>query len=486
MDFLFVQQGVSLGVETWNDGYVNVWEPTCDRKVHLTGWGNHTVRSSNKAVTYLTIWDGAGNDDISVGALNTTIYASSGSDRYYIESGINATIYNGSGYKDVGSNYLAGSLNIYESNWWSQRNIHVSALNSYVQSGYGNDTINVFGLASAIVEDAGGNNTISLCGAGYLKAQTGNGNDVVHLYTGWNTDLIKVGGSLYVYAHGYRGGNTSIRSRDGHWNSSLDYFGYYDASAWSNSVDFRVNKYADINAYGLSSNYINLWGSDGGSRMSISSPGTNEIWATRGNDVINVWQGGRWTEVNLDHGNDELRIHSGISAKVTMGIGNKQIVTNYLAGNLNIYEWGWSGNRYMDVRAGNVYVQSGYGNDTITVFGLWAAKVEDAGGNNNVDARGAGVDVRTGDGNDTIYVSGVAAKVASGNGDDAITLDGLDARLNDGGATGNKRVTARAGGAYIYTGSGNDTVDFYGLGSRIETGAGSDTVTVRGVTAMTF
>jgi len=47
-------------------------------------------------------------------------------------------------------------------------------------------------------------------------------------------------------------------------------------------------------------------------------------------------------------------------------------------------------------------------------------------------------------------------------------------------------VTARAGGAYIYTGSGNDTVDFYGLGSRIETGAGSDTVTVRGVTAMTF
>lgn len=72
---MFVQQGVSMGVETWNDGYVNVWEPTCDRKVHLTGWGNHTVRSSNKAVTYLTIWDGAGNDDISVGALNTTIYA---------------------------------------------------------------------------------------------------------------------------------------------------------------------------------------------------------------------------------------------------------------------------------------------------------------------------------------------------------------------------------------------------------------------------
>ena len=60
-----------MGVETWNRGNVNVWEPTTNRKVHLEGTGPHTVRSSNKAVTYLTIWDGAGDDDISVGSLNT-------------------------------------------------------------------------------------------------------------------------------------------------------------------------------------------------------------------------------------------------------------------------------------------------------------------------------------------------------------------------------------------------------------------------------
>jgi|GEM_PF-4374335 len=477
-----------MGVETWNDGYVHIWEGTTDRKVHLTGSGHHSVYTTNYAITYLSIWDGAGNDDISVGALNTTIYANSGNDRYVIESGINATIESGAGFKNIATNYLAGSLNIFESDWWSQRQVNVSAWYSYVQSGNGNDSISAYGLSQAIVEDAGGNNTLALSGGGYLKANLGfgsikNGTDTVHLYTGWKADLIKSGGSLYVYNHNYRGGDTSIWTREGHWNSSLDHLAYYGGSAYSNKIDLRVNRYADIEAYGLGWNYINLWGSDGRSRMRISSPGTNEIWATRGDDVINVFEGGRWTEVNLDHGNDELRIHSGVSAKVTLGRGNKTVVSNYLAGNITVDDWGMAGVRRIDVRAGNVAVHSGDGNDTITVFGLWTARIQDSGGHNSIDARGSGVEVNTGSGNDTIYVSGVAAKVASGNGDDSITLDGLDARLHDAGTSGAKRVLARAGGAYLYTGSGNDTVEFYGLGSRVETSDGHDSVIVRGVGA---
>jgi len=477
-----------MGVETWDEGDVNIWEGTTDRKVHLTGSGPHSVYTTNYAITYLSIWDGAGNDTISVGALNTTIYANSGNDRYFIESGINARIDSGAGFKNIATNYLAGSLNIYESNWWSQRRIDVSAWHSYIQSGNANDTISAYGLSQAIVEDAGGNNTVALSGGGYLKADLGwgsikNGSDTVHLYTGWKADLIKSGGSLYVYNHNYRGGDSSIWTKGGHWNSSLDNLGYYDGSAYSNKIDLRVNRYADIQAYGLGWNYINLWGSGGNSRMRISSPGTNEIWATRGDDVINIVEGGRWTEVNLDHGSDELRIHSGISAKVTMGSGNKTIVSNYLAGNITIEDGGTSGSRHLDVRAGNVDVHSSGGNDSITVFGLWSAKVHDSGGNNRIDARGSGVEVTTGGGNDTIHVSGVAAKVASGHGDDAITLDGLDVRLNDAGTSGGKRVLARAGGAYLYTGRGNDTVEFYGLGSHVETNEGQDTVIVRGVGA---
>ncbi|WP_288393289.1 calcium-binding protein [uncultured Herbaspirillum sp.] len=477
-----------MGVETWNDGYVNIWEGTTDRKVHLTGSGSHSVYTTNYAITYLSIWDGAGNDDIVVGALNTTIYANSGNDRYFIASGINARIDSGAGLKNIATNYLAGSLNIYESKWWSQRHINVSAWHSYVQSGNANDTISAYGLSAAIVEDAGGNNTVTLSGGGYLKADLGwgsikNGSDTVHLHTGWKADLIKSGGSLYVYNHNYRGGDSSVWTRGGHWNSSLDNLGYYDGSAYSHKIDLRVNRYADIQAYGAGWNVINLWGSDGSSRMRISSPGTNEILATRGDDVINVAQGGRWTEVNLDHGNDELRIHSGVSAKVTMGRGNKTVVSNYLGGNLTIEDWGMSGARNINVRAGNVDVHSAVGNDTITVFGLWRAKVRDAGGNNTLDVRGSGVEVDTGDGNDTIYVSGVAAKVASGHGNDSITLDGLDVRLNDAGVSGAKRVLARAGGAYLYTGSGNDIVEFHGLGSHVQTNAGQDTVIVRGVGA---
>ena len=248
-----------MGVETWNRGNVNVWEPTTNRKVHLEGTGPHTVRSSNKAVTYLTIWDGAGDDDISVGSLNTHILANAGNDRYHIESGINAIIENGAGYKTVSSDYIAGTLTIQEKNWWSSR--------------------------------------------------------------------------------------------------------------------------------------------------------------------------------------------------------------------------------YIDVRAGTVYMQTGYGNDTIKVFGLWNATVNDAGGNNNIDARGAGVKVTTGSGNDVIFVSGVSAQVWCGDGADTVTLEGLDTRLWAANTWGNKQVTAYAGGAYIYTGHGNDRISFYGLGARVESGAGDDTVSIHGIGA---
>ncbi|WP_044531388.1 FAD-linked oxidase C-terminal domain-containing protein, partial [Herbaspirillum sp. B65] len=56
-----------------------------------------------------------------------------------------------------------------------------------------------------------------------------------------------------------------------------------------------------------------------------------------------------------------------------------------------IEDWGMSGARNINVRAGNVDVHSAGGNDTITVFGLWRAKVRDAGGNNTLDVRGSGL-----------------------------------------------------------------------------------------------
>ncbi|RZS56999.1 DUF642 domain-containing protein [Sphaerotilus mobilis] len=487
--FDFDAWGVSV-IGTADDAYINAkgldW-------TYISLWGsngNSVMHVSSPGTN--DIWASRGNDVINVwvGGRWTGVHLDSGNDELRIHSGINADITLGSGDKLIATNYLAGSVNIYETAWWSQRDINVSAWYGYVQVGNGNDTIGVHGLSQAIVEDAGGNNTVSLGGGGYLKAVLGwgsvkNGSDTVHLYAGWNADIVKSGGSLYVYNHSYRGGNTSIWTSDGHWNNSLDNLGYYDASAWSNNIDVRVNKHADINAHGLGWNYINLWGSDGSSRMDITSPGTNEIWATRGNDEINVWEGGRWTDVHLDHGDDWLRIHSGLSAKVSLGNGNKRINTNHLAGDVSIYEcaWGTSGSRNMDISAGNVDVKTSFGDDTLKVFGVWTAKIDDAGGNNTIDARGAGVEVKTGHGNDTIYVSGVSAKVSSGNGNDSITLDGLDARLNDDDAWGNKQVLARAGGAYIYTGHGHDAVEFYGLGSHIQTGAGNDSVTVRGVGA---
>lgn len=522
-----------MGVETWNDGYVNVWEGTTDRKVHLTGGGSHTVRSSNKAVTWLSIWDGAGNDDISVGALNTNIYANSGHDRYYIESGINATIYNGSGYKDVGSNYLAGSISVYETNWWSQRHVHVSAYNAYVQSGHHNDQLSAYGLSSAVIEDAGGNNTLTLSGAGFLKAKMGGGRDVVHLHTGWKTDLVKSGGSLEVHNHNHRGGDTSVWTDGGHWGSSLDNLIYRDASAWSHNIDLRVNRQADVSAYALAWNRINLWGSDGASRLSISSPGTNEIWATRGSDVINVWQGGRWTEVNLDHGNDELRnrvmtgndddlaLVMGKTNALFMGDGND---AGLMLGEKNAWRGG-KGNDLVLVGGKDNAVKGNEGNDLALVLGQ-TNKFEGGSGDdlamvlgmtNDVDG-GEGKDVllvvgrknninakaedNTGDGDDTVLTLGLENTVLGGRGSDWLITCGM-ANAVDGGqgddvliaagwkntlhgdlrsADNGRDVLVFIGGQNRVQGNGGDDLLIgAGLGNQIEGNAGRDIVLAAGL-----
>ncbi len=209
-----------MGVETWDAGPVNIWEPTTHRKVHLVGW-NQEVRSSNKAVTFLDIWDGAGNDDISVGAVNTTIWHNSGNDRYFIESGINATIHNGVGFKDVGTKFLLGKVQVIEEAAWAypvantNRNIHVVANYVDVDSGFGDDTIDVWGTFGAKVADRGGNNTIKVHGIAKVEVYSGDGNDYIvvggfyavmadsggnnvvdasglaaEVYTGWGSDMI--------------------------------------------------------------------------------------------------------------------------------------------------------------------------------------------------------------------------------------------------------------------------------------------------------
>lgn len=141
------------------------------------------LRASSKAITFLDLWDSPGNDDIAVGAVNTTLWGNAGNDLIKIESGINATLHLGEGFKDVRSNYLLGFVKIYEYKpawegpvWNTDRHINVAASALELYSGFGNDSVIGFGFFFVKIADRGGNNHIEARGIG-ADVETGDGDD---------------------------------------------------------------------------------------------------------------------------------------------------------------------------------------------------------------------------------------------------------------------------------------------------------------------
>ena len=250
-----------MGLETWDSGPVNIWEPTTNRKVHLMGWGQE-VRASNKAVTFLDIWDSPGNDDIAVGAVNTTLWGNAGNDIIKIESGINATLHLGEGFKDVSSGYLLGFVKIYEylpawqgPVWNTDRHIKVAASVLELFSGFGNDTVIGFGLLYVKIVDRGGNNHIEARGIG-ATVETGDGDD-----------------DIFVSAAG-----SSISSGDGNDHIRVEGLFAFVKDAWR-----LGNKHVSLGAA-----YTRVetgWGDD---FVEIFALGAS-VWTGGGNDLIVVW-----------------------------------------------------------------------------------------------------------------------------------------------------------------------------------------------------
>lgn len=113
-------------------------------------------------------------------------------------------------------------------------------------------------------------------------------------------------------------------------------------------------------------------------------------------------------------------------------------------------------NATIDGGAGNDWLVSGPGNDTIT----------DLLGNNVIYSSSGNDVVTTGPGNDVIYTDG---------GDDRVTDSGGTNTINTG--DGNDQVTTGGGNDVIYTGAGNDTVTDAGGNNWIYTDGGNDTIT---------
>ncbi|MDO5297573.1 MAG: hypothetical protein Q4F00_13270 [bacterium] len=122
--------------------------------------------------------------------------------------------------------------------------------------------------------------------------------------------------------------------------------------------------------------------------------------------------------------------------------------------------------RYSAEEAKRLIIDSGNGNDRITVDEKVQANLHITGGDGD-DA------ITGGSGQDTIYDNYGGNTIDGGAGDDTVVAHGFD---RDGTSVHGNTIIGGAGRDYIETGAGNDTIEGGDGGDVIYAGAGNDTV----------
>ena len=214
-----------------------------------------------------------------------------------------------------------------------------------------------------------------------------------------------------------------------------------------------------ITATGGNGVYFNAEGApNGGENFTGTAAGNDTIFASKGDDTINVGTGTD-TVYGLA-GDDSIFVGNSAAATVFGGMGNDTLDAT-----------GSTGQHFLSGDAGNDTIFTGTGGDT-------------AYGGNGDDSifSGGGNDALYGQqGNDTIDVAttvGNTSTVFGGQGDDLVTASGAGGHYISGDL-GNDVITATTstGADSIFGGMGNDTIDSGTAAQTVYGGQGDDVIT---------
>ncbi|BAZ50193.1 hemolysin-type calcium-binding protein [Nostoc sp. NIES-4103] len=487
----------------------------------VSGSGNDTIN-----VTYVgnaNITGNAGNDSITTGNGRDTLYGGSGNDT--LNAGAGNDILGDSIYGDAGNDVFNagdgddsieasdsyGTVNVEQidggqgydylslDNSAATSNLSVTYTNSTngtvsngttfknieslrLETGSGNDTINVTYVGNAIIYGNGGNDSIT----------TGNGND--YLYGGSGNDTLNAGAGNDTLGNSIYGeagndvlnagdGNDTIYASDGSLGveqidggQGFDYLSLDNSAATSNlSVTYTNSTNGTVSNGTTFKNIesLRLITGSGNDTINVTVAGNAIIYGNGGNDSITT-----------GNGNDNL---SGGAGNDTLNAGADNDALYGGAGNDSLNAG--AGNDFLDGGDGNDVINGGNGDDEIDYGGILASPgvdtIDGGLGNDSLDidfslnsnnftitytntASGSisngttfknieRLSVETYTGNDTINVSAATyANVQTNAGNDSITTGGGNDYL--AGGNGNDTLTSGAGDDYISDGYGVDTI----------------------------
>lgn len=198
---------------------------------------------------------------------------------------------------------------------------------------------------------------------------------------------------------------------------------------------------SNIDVYGLGWVDLTVRGSYGGQTIKASSPGEVKVRTGAGNDAVSINMGGRYTYIDVHHGDDRIWLSTGIETIIDKGIGSLEVSGS-------AYRSGWTNIKAANLQGGGSIDSSSYGNWIVVqkasqhiklnLYGLEANYYELKSGNANhtIRASSPGYNkIITADGNDDIEVDigGRSTEISSGNGHDKIRLNsGVNTTIKKG------------------------------------------------------
>lgn len=197
---------------------------------------------------------------------------------------------------------------------------------------------------------------------------------------------------------------------------------------------------SDVVGVGPNDDVVTIVGSNGNNHFEVSA---TTLHVTAGNGNNNVEVAGRFGDVTLGNGNNSVYADSDEGFEtlaVTVGDGNNIIRAE---GSETVTITAGDGANRIDAdTSANVSITAGDGGNTVTAVNTQSASVTTGEGNDKITASAATIVIDSGAGNDVVTVAGIAGELSQS----AAAGLNLMLILDDSGSMGGSRITALKSG----------------------------------------
>ncbi len=307
-----------------------------------------------------------------------------------------------------------------------------------------------------------------------FKIDSGNGNDDIDISAILNNFVIDAGeGDNNINLSQGRNvvttgdGNNTITSNDAHRNKITTGNGNNNINITGDNSINTINTGNGNDDISLKGTRASINTGNGNDKIAIEGE-YNNIKAGNGNNEMSI--NGVWNNLYTEDGNNKVAIE-GKNNHINTGNGNNAIAVN---GDNNFVKSG-SGNDFISANGEQNRINSGSGNDFIFTNGK-ENNVNAEDGNDIILSNGKDDEIHGNEGNDIIISGNETASLYGDKGNDTIIAGNGDNYIE--GGIGNDNIISGNGNNIIYGVDGNDFIKAGNGNNYIDGGQGNDFINV--------